>query len=388
MLPDKNDYDVIATKRTYQWHDGDVLYPFGHGLTYAPFAYDDLRVTATCDAVVEGDGSLVADPCANVTASTVANVGASGNRSQGNGLPTQTQSSSDRRGTVFRASVRITNTGTTTSDEVVQWYIRHPSENGSAIALPHRRLAAFRRERAIAPGESRTVECAITREELRIFDVHKGDFRVPDGDYTVEAGASSADIRVSAIVRIHGERQVARPRKRWIPVDYWDAATNADLVAAPPLPGQSAGEACAMVAHGSAEARRARGEDCSLSGVSAGVSAGEPGTAPAGVSADVPGTVPSGTPAEICGTTMPVLPADDLEPAAPPSASARFAGFEPFEPGATLRLAGTGTGRVRVRAAGEIIVPADDGTFPLPSGADELTLYVPAGAAVCGLRID
>lgn len=403
LLPDKNDYDVIATKRTYQWHDGDVLYPFGHGLTYAPFAYDDLRVTATCDAVVEGDGSLVADPCANVTASTVANVGASGNRSQGNGLPTQTQSSSDRRGTVFRASVRITNTGTTTSDEVVQWYIRHPSENGSAIALPHRRLAAFRRERAIAPGESRTVECAITREELRIFDVHKGDFRVPDGDYTVEAGASSADIRVSAIVRIHGERQVARPRKRWIPVDYWDAATNADLVAASPLPGQSAGEACAMVAHGSAEARRARGEDCSLSGVSAdvsagapgtvpagvpiGVSAGEPGTAPAGVSADVPGTVPSGTPAEICGT-MPAASTDGLEPAAPPSASARFAGFEPFEPEATLHLAGTSIGRVRVRAAGEIIVPADDGTFPLPSGADELTLYVPAGAAVCGLRID
>ena len=36
-LPDMNDYDIIQGKRTYQYFDREVLYPFGYGLTYAHF---------------------------------------------------------------------------------------------------------------------------------------------------------------------------------------------------------------------------------------------------------------------------------------------------------------------------------------------------------------
>lgn len=36
-LPDMNDYDIIQGKRTYQYFDREVLYPFGYGLTYAAF---------------------------------------------------------------------------------------------------------------------------------------------------------------------------------------------------------------------------------------------------------------------------------------------------------------------------------------------------------------
>ena len=38
------DYDIIKGKRTYQYFDGDVLYPFGHGLSYSEFTYSNLRI--------------------------------------------------------------------------------------------------------------------------------------------------------------------------------------------------------------------------------------------------------------------------------------------------------------------------------------------------------
>lgn len=42
-LPDMNDYDIIQGKRTYQYFDREVLYPFGYGLTYAAFSYEKCR---------------------------------------------------------------------------------------------------------------------------------------------------------------------------------------------------------------------------------------------------------------------------------------------------------------------------------------------------------
>lgn len=309
-LPDKNDYDIIATKRTYQWHDGDVLYPFGHGLTYAPFRYDDPTV--------------------------------------------HTVSAND----AIHASVRITNVGTVPSDEVVQLYIRHPQEAdpvlGSAhrpafkpIPKPIRRLVAFRREHDVRPGESRTIEFDVPREELRIFDVRKGDFRVPDGEYVVEAGASSGDIRVKAVAMVRGERPAIRPVDQWIPVDHWDAAENVSLTAAEPLPGQRRSEACVAVAAASAAATASE---------------------------------------------------DDAV------ARAHYTGFEPFGSDQRLELAGNGIELVRVIADAADDVADDvadnvsddgaptvpdpaDGTFPLPRGANGFTVVIPRHASVRGFRV-
>ncbi|MBW3079115.1 glycoside hydrolase family 3 C-terminal domain-containing protein [Bifidobacterium simiiventris] len=342
-LPDKNDYDIIATKRTYQWHDGDVLYPFGHGLTYAPFEYSDLHVTT----IVDGDGGETA---------------------------------------ALHASVCITNVGNTPSDEVVQLYVRHPSERmASAMPMPNRRLVAFRRMRDVQPGECRTVEFDIPREELRIFDVRKGGFRVPDGTYAIEAGASSADIRTTVSVQVKGERPVARPRGRWIPVDHWDESANADLIAAEPLPGQRRSEACALVPHEAPQARRARGEITPdelveiLAKASARTDAADC-AAPAHADDAVSATGVVG-PIGLAGKKTDALPSQSV-------ASARFAGFEPFAPGAKLRLSGIGINGIRVQTAESIIDPAEDDSFPLPAGADELTLIVPVGSAVSGLLVE
>ncbi len=43
QLPDIDDYDIIKGKRTYRYFDGKVLYPFGYGLTYTTFAYENYK---------------------------------------------------------------------------------------------------------------------------------------------------------------------------------------------------------------------------------------------------------------------------------------------------------------------------------------------------------
>ncbi|MGN7309059.1 glycoside hydrolase family 3 protein, partial [Bacillus subtilis] len=44
QLPDIMDYDIIHNGTTYMYHEGPVLYPFGHGLTYSEFEYRAIRV--------------------------------------------------------------------------------------------------------------------------------------------------------------------------------------------------------------------------------------------------------------------------------------------------------------------------------------------------------
>ena len=61
-LPDLLDYDVIGARQTYLYFEGDPLFPFGHGLSYASFSYADLAVR------VEGGSVHVAFTVANTGA--------------------------------------------------------------------------------------------------------------------------------------------------------------------------------------------------------------------------------------------------------------------------------------------------------------------------------
>ena len=81
QLPDIMDYDIRKGKRTYQYFDGEPLYPFGYGLSYTTFRYDELSVS------LERAGS----------------------------------------GRDISVSVRVENSGDRAGDEVVQLYVRADS---------------------------------------------------------------------------------------------------------------------------------------------------------------------------------------------------------------------------------------------------------------------
>lgn len=177
QLPDINDYDIIKGKRTYRYFDGDVLYPFGYGLTYSTFAYSDLT------AVPEDNRTI-------------------------------------------RITFRVKNTGDRMSDEVVQVYGTAPV---SRIAKPLKQLLSFRRLKDIRPGESRQTEFLISIDEFRFYDVISRTMMVEEGCYRIFAGPSSADPVLETHVNIPGRKPGLRNVMHRISADHYDDYNNISL---------------------------------------------------------------------------------------------------------------------------------------------------------------
>ncbi len=171
-LPSLFDYDIIRQGRTYQYWPGEVLYPFGHGLSYSEFRYSEL--TADREAVAAGESVLV--------------------------------------------SLEVANTGKTAADEVVQLYVR---VEGSRVKRPLRKLAGFKRV-TLQPGETATVPFALDSRELEVWDVTRSRFALERGSCTLMAGASSADIRCTAELDIAGEEIPPRSLNLWTSAVHYD----------------------------------------------------------------------------------------------------------------------------------------------------------------------
>lgn len=177
QMTDIDDYDIIRRKRTYRYFDEDVLFPFGHGLTYTSFAYRGLT------AVPEGNS--------------------------------------------IRFCVEVENTGCTASDEVAQLYAAFPP---SRVKRPLRQLVAFTRLHDVKPGEVRKVEWLVEKEELRYYDVVSARLMVEEGEYRFFAGPSSAREETAVSLFLSGEKTGKRSMDRLIPADHWDDCENAAIL--------------------------------------------------------------------------------------------------------------------------------------------------------------
>lgn len=142
--------------RHYDTLDVPVAYPFGHGLTYTTFAYDDLETTAT----------------------------------------------GDNRWTV---EATVTNTGSRLAHEVVQLYVAfdepHPTR-------PRHELRGFSKI-GLEPGASARVRFEVVGRDLAWWSTSQGGWRIDPGPFTVEIGASSRDIRLRAVLHSTGDAHVA-----------------------------------------------------------------------------------------------------------------------------------------------------------------------------------
>ena len=129
QLPPFDDYQMAG--RTYRFQDDEPLWRFGYGLSYATFAYANLRL---------GRREIAPDESVPVT-------------------------------------VDVTNTSDRDGDEVVQLYVRDVE---ASVPVPIRHLEGFRRVH-LAAGATRTVEFTLTPRQLSAYD--------DDGHPFVEAGA-------------------------------------------------------------------------------------------------------------------------------------------------------------------------------------------------------
>jgi len=149
-LPDFSNYNMKG--RTYRYFNGKTLYPFGYGLSYTYFQYFDMKLSK--------------DKISNKES--------------------------------VKVSVKVTNNGNRDGEEVVQLYVKNLT---SKQPQPIKSLKGFKRI-ALKKGESKTIELTLKADDLKYFDETKDDFIIEAGDYEVQIGASSEDIKLKEILKV------------------------------------------------------------------------------------------------------------------------------------------------------------------------------------------
>jgi beta-glucosidase len=180
QLPPFTDYRMEG--RTYRYFRGEVLFPFGHGLSYTRFAYRDLSVGAAQPDIAPPSGA----------AARTAQV---------------------RAGDSVSVSVEVENAGAREGEEVVQLYVTDVS---ASVPVPIRALAGFRRV-ALQPGERRRVTFTLAPRQLSLVDA-EGRRVVEPGVFELSVGGKQPGFRgaadaattevVTARVQVTGARVV------------------------------------------------------------------------------------------------------------------------------------------------------------------------------------
>jgi beta-glucosidase len=97
--------------------------------------------------------------------------------------------------------VPVTNTGGRDGREVVQVYVSLP---GSRVRRAPRELKAFASV-PITAGDTAEAVLTVDREDLAYWDTRLGRWIVEGGEYLIEVGASSRDVRASTTVHVAGD---------------------------------------------------------------------------------------------------------------------------------------------------------------------------------------
>lgn len=146
--------------RTYMYSQGKASYPFGYGLSYTDFEYSNLKV----------DKSKV--------------------------TPDDT----------FTVSVDVKNTGKASGKETVQLYVATPN-SPKEMQRPAKRLKGFQKV-ALEPGEKKTVSIKVDASDLYFWDEENACQTFDQGEYEIQVGHSSLDIRETANVTMEGQASV------------------------------------------------------------------------------------------------------------------------------------------------------------------------------------
>ncbi len=149
---------IFMGYRYYEKKRQAVLFPFGHGLSYAEFEYSNIKI----------DKSKITD---NDTVDV---------------------------------SIDVWNVGRYAGKEVVQLYV---SDKECKVSRPLKELKGFQKV-YLEPGQSKTVTFTLDKRAFAYYNVAIHDFYVESGDFTIMIGASSQDIRHTVSVYVEGTTQI------------------------------------------------------------------------------------------------------------------------------------------------------------------------------------
>jgi beta-glucosidase len=151
----------------YRYYDtarAKVLFPFGHGLSYTKFSYEDLRMNRT--TLESGQNQFLT------------------------------------------VTVTIRNIGETSGAETVQLYVKSP--NSQKVFRPKMELRDFNKL-YLAPGETKELTFELNDQSFSYYyvdpdgDTDHDGWAVESGEYQILLGASSQDIRLEATLTVTGD---------------------------------------------------------------------------------------------------------------------------------------------------------------------------------------
>jgi beta-glucosidase len=128
------------------------VFPFGYGLSYTTFKYSGLNLSTSR---IHSDGTVT-------------------------------------------VTLKVENTGKRAGEEVVQLYVH---ETKPQIDRPVRELKGFTKV-GLEPKETKTVSFTLRPRDLAYYDVGGHQWKADAGEYQVEIGASSRDIRLTAPLQL------------------------------------------------------------------------------------------------------------------------------------------------------------------------------------------
>ena len=135
--------DVFVGYRGFEKDKKKPLFPFGFGLSYTTFSYDDVK------AVKDANGNI-------------------------------------------SVSVTVTNTGSCAGKEVVQVYVSAPSNK--EIQKPLKELKAFAKTNLLQPRQQQTLQMTITSQDLASWNEAAHQWQTDNGEYIIHVGNNSANI--------------------------------------------------------------------------------------------------------------------------------------------------------------------------------------------------
>jgi beta-glucosidase len=163
---------IFVGYRYYDTKKMDVLFPFGHGLSYTTFTYSNMRVNQT--VITDQDTVTV--------------------------------------------SVDVTNTGNRAGKEVVQLYVR---DVNSTVIRPEKELKGFEKVE-LQPGETKTVHFELSKRAFAYWNVQLHDWHVETGEFELLVGGSSRNIACSKTITVESTVK--------LPVVYTLDTTIGDLM--------------------------------------------------------------------------------------------------------------------------------------------------------------